>query len=162
MPTVFVNIGSNIEPRRHIQNSLTALREHFGALNVSKCYESQAIGFDGDNFLNLSASFITHLSVARVNGVLHQIEDLAGRERQSGDEAWSSRTLDIDLLLYGDVCGEVDGVELPRPEITEFAHVLLPLCELAGQQLHPILGVSFANLALQVEFKGQSIWEISL
>lgn len=162
MPTVFVNIGSNIEPRRHIQNSLTALREHFGALKVSKCYESQAIGFDGDNFLNLSASFITHLSIASVNDVLHQIEDLAGRQRQSADKTWDSRTLDIDILLYGDVCGKTEGVELPRSEIVEFAHVLLPLCELAGQQLHPVLGISFADLALQIKFSDQSIWEVSL
>jgi len=161
MPTVFVNIGSNIEPRLHIKNSLSALRKRFGALSVSKCYESQAVGFDGDNFLNLSASFSTDLNVTDVNTILHQIEDEAGRERLNG-KAWDSRTLDIDILLYGDICGEVDGIELPRSEIVEFAHVLLPLCELAGNKIHPKLGISFAALSLQTEFTGQSIWEISL
>lgn len=161
MPKVFINIGSNIAPRQHISNSLDALREIFGELNVSKCYESQAVGFDGDNFLNLSASFSTELSVADLNKVLHQIEDAAGRKRLNG-KAWDSRTLDIDILLYGDVCGDVDGVELPRSEILEFAHVLLPLCELAGNQRHPALGVSFAQLVLEATFDGQSIWEVSL
>jgi len=161
MPTVFVNIGSNIKPRLHIKNSLSALRKEFGELHVSKCYESQAVGFDGDNFLNLSASFSTDLSVADVNKTLHQIEDAAGRERLNG-KAWDSRTLDVDILLYGDICGEVDGIELPRSEILEFAHVLLPLCELAGNQLHPKLGISFAALSLETKFIGQSIWEVSL
>lgn len=159
MPKVFVNIGSNIEPRMHIRNSLDALHEKFGELNVSKCYESQAIGFEGDNFLNLSAGFFTELSVADVVSVLHQIEDASGRERLNG-KAWDSRTLDIDILLYGDVFGDVDGVELPRSEILEFAHVLLPLCELAGNQLHPVLGVSFAELIVGAKFDGQSIWEV--
>ena len=161
MPRIFVNIGSNIEPRVNILKSLDALREKFGELQVSKCYESEAVGFEGDNFLNLSAGFITDLSVTEVNRELHSIEDTAGRERLHG-KAWDSRTLDIDMLLYGDMCGSVEGVELPRPEILEFAHVFFPLCELAGSVIHPKLGISFARLLLETEFIGQSIWEVSL
>ena len=161
MPTVFVNIGSNIEPRVHIRNALKALHKEFGEITVSKCYESQAIGFEGDNFLNLSASFTTDLGVSAVNKVLHQIEDATGRERLSG-KAWDSRTMDIDILLYGNICGKVDGVQLPREEILEFAHVLLPLCELAGKRLHPALGVSFSSLLEEEGFTDQSIWEVSL
>lgn len=161
MATVFVNMGSNIESRSHIQNGLNALRKHFGKLNISKCYESKAIGFEGENFLNLAVSFLTELTITELSSVLRKIERAEGRQHREV-KVWDSRTLDIDILLYDDVCGEFDGIELPRSEILEYAHVLLPLCELAGSRLHPALGISFAELSLEVTFAGQSIWEVRL
>ena len=157
MRTVFVSIGGNIEPAKHIPQSLQHLQQHFGELQLSNRYESKAVGFEGDNFINLVVSFSTQASVAEVNQLLHQIEDAEGRERNNG-KAWDSRTLDLDILLFGDLQGDVDGVLLPRPEILEHAHVLLPLCELAGQQLHVATGKTYQQLSQEADFSDQHIW----
>ncbi|GAM55284.1 2-amino-4-hydroxy-6-hydroxymethyldihydropteridine pyrophosphokinase [Vibrio ishigakensis] len=76
--------------------------------------------------------------------VLQQIELDSGRLRENKE--WASRTLDIDILLYDNKAGIIDGVELPRGEITEYAFVLRPLVDVAGQKLHPTLNISYQHI----------------
>jgi len=97
---VFVSIGSNIEPERHIENALKQLESDFQNLEVSKIYSSKSVGFEGDNFLNLMVSFDTELEVTTLYDYLHKLEDAEGRERPNG-KAWDSRTLDLDIMLFG-------------------------------------------------------------
>ncbi len=157
---VFVSIGSNIEPSLHVPQSIKLLEAHFGELQQSNCYESKAVGFDGDNFVNLVVKFKTDKSVADVNKVLHQIEDQEGRIRNNG-KAWDSRTMDLDILLYGDECGFVDSTELPRPEVLDQAHVLMPLVELAPNKVHPQAQLTYAELLLNKQFSSEDIWKIN-
>lgn len=142
--TVYVGIGSNIEPERHVPAGLKALEERFGALRRSRVYRTRAVGFDGDDFLNLVAAFETRESPGAVAAALRSIEEAAGR-RRSGVR-FASRTLDLDMLLYGDRVIRSDGLDVPRGEILEQAFVLGPLAELAPRMHHPELGVSFAEL----------------
>ncbi|MEZ9564571.1 2-amino-4-hydroxy-6-hydroxymethyldihydropteridine diphosphokinase [Vibrio artabrorum] len=144
MTTVYVSIGSNINREHHITESLNALNSRFAPLHISNFYDCEPVGFEGDNFLNLVVGFECNLPVAELAKALHQIELENGRMRET--KAYASRTLDIDILLYGNQVGIVDGVELPRGEITEYAFVLRPLVDVAAHQHHPTLDISFQHL----------------
>ena len=161
MESVFLSLGSNIEPHKNIQLALNLLKAEFGELLLSNIYRSRAVGFDGDDFINLVAQIETDMEIEKLNDVLHFIEDSAGRERLNG-KAFDSRTLDIDILLYGDLQGEHGGIELPRSEILEHAHVLLPLSELAPTKKHPLTGKSYAELWKQFAGDNQRLTEVSL
>jgi len=107
MPRVWVSIGSNQARERSIRGAVQALRERFGELTLSQVYESEAVGFEGHPFYNLVAGFDTGETVGELNAAFRQIEDAFGRVR--GPDKFSPRTLDIDLLTYGDLVGTVDG-----------------------------------------------------
>lgn len=142
MPRVYVSIGSNINPAQNIRSAVRALRAFFGPLEISNVYESEPVGFDGAYFYNLVAVFDTDLQVNDINKRLRQIEDRHGRVR--GDDKFDSRTLDLDVLLYG---GVIDGEHgIPRHEIDEYAFVLKPLSEVAGCETHPKTGRTFAQM----------------
>ena len=144
MATVFLGLGSNIEPRRYIQSALKKLRVVFGELRVSPVYKSAAVGFDGAPFLNLVVEIKTDVAVHVLSARLRKIEDELGRDR--AQPKFSARTIDIDILLYGDEVGVIDGVTLPRSEILKNAFVLCPLADLAPERLHPIAKQSYQSL----------------
>ena len=139
MTEVFVAIGSNVRPEEHVRQAVKLMRERFGALRLSPVYRNKAVGFDGDDFLNLVAAFETPLGVAELAAALDDIELKCGRER--GAARFAPRTLDLDLLLYGD---SVDpAARVPRKEILEYAFVLKPLMDLAAVHRHPETGMSY-------------------
>lgn len=160
MAEVYVSIGSNIDKQKHITACLQELAKHFGGLELSPIYESEAVGFDGDTFFNLVAKFDTELSVGELNDTLKSIEDQYGRDR-SGPK-FSGRTLDIDILTYDNLVGEIDGVQLPRDEITKNAFVLLPLQDIAPDKLHPEQQVSYARLWFFFDKDSQKLWQVHL
>ncbi len=160
MACVFVSIGSNIDKDKNIKACLQDLAEHFSQLQLSPIYESEAVGFSGDNFFNLVAKFTTDLTVGQLNTTLKTIEDNHGRER-SGPK-FSGRTLDIDILTYDDLVGVVDGVCLPRDEITKNAFVLLPMNDIAADVLHPELKVTYARLWFFYDKDKQKLWQVEL
>lgn len=153
MTEVFVSIGSNIEPERHVALALRHLREQFGELRVSPVYRTAAVGFEGEDFLNLVVAFETEFDVDTVDRQLDAIEASAGRSRNAA--RFAPRTLDIDLLLYGDSVIERDGIRVPRREITQYAFMLKPLVDIAGPRKHPQDGRSFAELLEDGNFSGQ-------
>jgi 2-amino-4-hydroxy-6-hydroxymethyldihydropteridine diphosphokinase len=144
MVEVFVGIGSNIEPARHVAEALAALGERFGRLRCSPVYRSKAVGFKGDDFYNLVAAFTTDRNIFAVHDILADIETATGRDR-SGPR-FAPRRIDLDLLLYGDAVRDPPGPVVPRPEILRYAFVLKPLADLAGERRHPIDGRRFAKL----------------
>lgn len=144
MATVYVSIGSNINREHNITESLKALNKQFAPLQISGFYDCEPVGFEGESFLNLVVGFECELPVAELIEILHQIELASGRQRET--KAFASRTMDIDLLLYGHQVGLVDGVELPRGDITKYAFVLRPLVDVAAQESHPTLGISFQQI----------------
>lgn len=144
MPEVFIGAGSNLAPRRHLGAALRALAARFGILRLSPVYRNRPVGFEGEDFLNMVIGFESEETVGEIASALGAIEADNGRTRS--EAKFAPRTLDLDMLLYGDFVGEADGVQLPREEITRYAFVLKPLADLAGEQRHPQLGRSFAEL----------------
>lgn len=136
---VYVSIGSNIAREQNIRGALRALKERYGALTQSHVYETPAEGFDGDAFYNLVAGFDTGESVEQVQRALAAIEAAHGRLR-SGPR-FGARSLDLDLLLYGDLVRHDGGLDIPRGEIVKYAFVLGPLAEIAPDLCHPETGV---------------------
>ncbi|MCC1496649.1 2-amino-4-hydroxy-6-hydroxymethyldihydropteridine diphosphokinase [Alcanivorax sp. 1008] len=158
MTRVYLSFGSNIDRERNIRSGLDALAQHFSQLILSPVYESAAVGFDGEPFLNLVVAIDTDLAVGDLSSLLRAIEADHGRTR--GEKKFASRTLDIDILTYGDRVGLIDGVELPRDEILKHAFVLKPLADIAPAELHPVRGSSYTALLAGKDFSAQSLWQV--
>ncbi|NQX89095.1 MAG: 2-amino-4-hydroxy-6-hydroxymethyldihydropteridine diphosphokinase [Halioglobus sp.] len=144
MARVFLGIGSNIERERSITAGLDALQHLLGDLSLSPVYDSAAVGFSGQPFLNLVVEVDANLSLGQLAAALRRIEETHGRLPDA--PRFSPRQLDIDILTYGDQVGCVDGVQLPREEILENAFVLCPLAKLSPDALHPVVKKSYAAL----------------
>lgn len=149
---VYIGIGSNIEPYRHIPHAIRLLRERFGELRVSPVYACPAVGFNGADFLNLVVGFDTAADIPALLQALRCIESHCGRVR---GERSASRTLDLDLLLYGDAVMDTGEARLPRADILEYAFVLKPLAEIAPEARHPVDGRTFAELWAAFEASDQ-------
>ncbi|MFL0810522.1 MAG: 2-amino-4-hydroxy-6-hydroxymethyldihydropteridine diphosphokinase [Agarilytica sp.] len=155
MAKVVLGVGSNINREENILSGLESLQEFVSAFRTSSTFESPAFGFYGANFFNLVVSGECHMSLRELAARLREIEYEHGRLPDA--EKFSSRYLDIDILLYGDKCGECDGVKLPRSEILEQAYVLRPLAELEPSMCHPELNTDFDTLWAQ--FQGNAkLW----
>ena len=158
MNQIFVGLGSNIERDKYIKAGLTALETRFGEMIISSVYESEAFGFEGDNFYNLVTGFTSDLSLSDLNNELKQIEMDYGRRREA--ERFKSRTLDLDLLLYGDLILHNEIYDLPRSDIEEYAFVLCPLAEIAGNKIHPEKGQTYQMMWDKFDKKQHRIWKV--
>lgn len=132
---VLLSLGSNIDREFHLCAALDALTEAYGDIAMSPVYESSAVGFDGDAFFNMVVAIKTDEPLDAVNQRLKYIEDVCGRDRSQ--PKYSSRSLDIDVLTYGDAHGVVSGIELPRDEVYRHAFVLKPLADLRPEMVAP-------------------------
>lgn len=143
MVQIYLGLGSNIDPEENLRLGICELRDRYGKLAVSAVYRSAAVGFEGPDFLNLVVGCATDQSPGEVNEEIEIIHGKAGRKR--GEEKFSSRPLDIDLLLYGDQVIDAPPLRIPRSDILEYAFVLRPLAELAPGVAHPLTGRTLAD-----------------
>jgi 2-amino-4-hydroxy-6-hydroxymethyldihydropteridine diphosphokinase len=155
---VYLSIGSNIGREGHVGAALDALDKEFTRLILSKVYESTSIGFSGENFYNLVVGIDSVLSVAQLAIIMRSIEQVNGRRRNG--VKFGPRTLDIDILTYDNCAGVIDGVSLPRDEILENAFVLMPLADIAGDDLHPVCQRTYRELADHFDLRGQKLWAV--
>ncbi|WP_394199981.1 2-amino-4-hydroxy-6-hydroxymethyldihydropteridine diphosphokinase [Shewanella waksmanii] len=158
MATIYISIGSNIEPEKYVKAALSELTYHLGAIKCSSVYESEAVGFEGSNFLNMVVGAETDLSIAQVVSLFKEIEQLHGRQR--GAKKFSPRTIDLDLLLYDDQVTETPIV-LPRGEIVYNAFVLWPLAELAPTEVHPVTQKSYQQMWTDFDKSSQHLWPVA-
>ena len=144
MARAYLSLGSNVEPRRYLPVAIAALRERFGDIAVSPAYRSKPVGFDGADFVNLAVGLDTELSPEALNDWLHALEDRHGRRRDV--PRYSDRTLDVDIVLYGERVVDGPGhLQIPRQELRH-AFVLKPLADIAPQARHPVGGQTMAAL----------------
>ncbi len=143
MPEIYLSVGSNVEPERHLRAAAVALADRYGLLRLSPVYRNAAVGFEGDDFLNAVIAFETDAPVAEIAAALGEIEAAHGRRR--GEARFAPRTLDLDLLLYGDAVLDGDPLRLPRDEITRYDFVLRPLLDLEPALADPRSGTPLAD-----------------
>ena len=144
MTRVFVGMGSNVDREASIRAGIADLGARFGKIELSPVYENPAVGFEGDSFYNLVVAFETKLAPEAVEDILHEIERRHGRNR--APRKFAPRTLDLDLLLYGDLVVQNGTLRLPREDIERYAFVLRPLAEIAGGMRHPVTGSTFGQM----------------
>ncbi|MDH5487871.1 MAG: 2-amino-4-hydroxy-6-hydroxymethyldihydropteridine diphosphokinase [Gammaproteobacteria bacterium] len=144
MPRVYVGIGSNIDRETNIRGAVRELTGRYGPLTLSPVYESRALGFEGGDFYNLVAGFNSVETIEQIKEWLLQTESRFGRRRQGNP--FCSRTLDLDLLLYGDTVQHDDKVDLPHPDILRYAFVLRPLADIAPKLMHPEVGLTCSEI----------------
>ncbi|MBT2766969.1 2-amino-4-hydroxy-6-hydroxymethyldihydropteridine diphosphokinase [Stenotrophomonas sp. ISL-67] len=144
MTTVLLSLGSNLQPQQHLHAAVATLRGRFGDIRVSPAYRTAAVGFDGPAFLNNAVAIETDAPLEALDQWLHALEDAHGRDR-SGPR-FSDRTLDIDVVFYGDLIVEGPGhLRIPRPEL-KHAFVLKPLADIAPAFVDPVSGLDLATL----------------
>jgi len=160
MTTVYISIGSNVNPKQHIRSCLRALVLEFNDLDVSPIYQNPAEGFVGDDFLNLVASFETNDSAPEVARKLTLIETLLGRLRAG--EKFGPRTLDIDILLYGDEVIKFGKYAFPRDELVKYPFMLKPLVDISPELTHPATRTPFVELWRELSKKKHTLTEIKL
>ena len=158
MPVLALSIGSNIDPVNNIRCAVKMLRAEFGSIVLSRVYESEAVGFDGEDFMNLAAVVDCDLPLEKILEALKSIENQLGRDR--AQPKFSGRTMDVDILFYGQSSGEECDLKLPRGEITENAFVLLPLSELLPETVHQPTKLTYAQLWQKYDKTRQKLWAI--
>jgi len=143
--TAYFSLGSNIEPEDNIRFAVERLQQDFNQVTTSNLYKSAAVGFDGDDFLNIALAVKTSRSLKELLDYADLLEQEAGRIRIERGR-YDSRTLDVDVVMYGDLQGRYKGRQWPSEDVDKDAHVLLPMSEIAGEKKHPVLGVEFKEL----------------
>jgi len=140
----FVSLGSNIDAEAQLQGAVAAMREEFGELELSPVYRSPAVGFDGDDFLNLIAGFVTDRSALDCAAVMQRLEMEAGRTGEQ--HGFTARPLDLDMVLYGDLIDGSRELRVPRDDVEKYAFVLGPLADIAPDFAHPVTGQTMAQM----------------
>lgn len=140
---VYLGLGSNVDAHRKLGAGLGELEAAFGPVERSPLYRSPAVGFAGNDFLNACCSIRCAMEPGDLKAWLTALEDRHGRRRDL--PKFADRTLDIDILLFGNRVGDFAGLELPRDEILKYAHVLKPLADLAPSVVHPLTGKTIAE-----------------
>ncbi|MEM7228520.1 MAG: 2-amino-4-hydroxy-6-hydroxymethyldihydropteridine diphosphokinase [Planctomycetota bacterium] len=147
--TVYIGLGSNVgDRRRTLNDALRDLEDHpdIAVMRVSRWFETDPVGpITQPPYLNGAAAIGTSLEPHQLLDALLEIERRYGRDRTS-EQRWGPRTLDLDLLLYGERQLRDDHLEIPHPRMHERRFVLEPLCEIAGQVMHPGMTQTVASL----------------
>lgn len=146
--TAYIALGSNLGEREmQIRRALALLVEtpQVEVRRISSFVSNPAVGgpADAPEFLNAAVEVVTALSPATLMKRLLEIEQQLGRERR---EKWSPRTIDLDLVLYGDSIVSTDSLIVPHPLMHERQFVLQPLAEIAPKAVHPVLRRTVADL----------------
>lgn len=159
MPAVYVAVGSNVEPERNLGLATRELRREFPDVRFSPWYRNRAVGFEGADFINLVAGFTTTLPVGEVVTRLQAIESLCGRPREA--PRWAPRSMDLDILLYGDTVCDEPRLKLPRPDLLKRAFMLGPLAALAPHLVHPVEKLTVGELWQRFDRAAHPLVEIA-
>ncbi len=147
MKTVFLGIGTNMGEREdNLCQSVTLIEQQTGrVIAVSSVYETEPWGFQSESsFLNMTVKIETELNPTGLLGRILMIETMMGRLREG--KRYKSRIIDIDILLFGNRIINNKTLVIPHPRLHERRFVLVPLSEIGGEVIHPVLGKSINEL----------------
>ena len=153
MATVYLGLGTNIGNRKeNLTRAIEALSLALGHYTtLSSFIETAPWGFDSDNaFLNCAVAFETELTPLELLDTTERIERELGRTIKSAGGIYHDRTIDIDILLYGNVVIDTPRLTIPHPLMHLRDFVLEPLAEIAPEAIHPALGKSIHQLAAEL------------
>ena len=144
---IFIGLGSNVGDRlSYLQLAVDTIHYEVGSiLKLSSCYETPAMGFEGDPFLNACVEVRTSLSAELVLSKLLQIEERHGRKRFD-DGQYHARTIDLDILFFDDEIIENELLSVPHPRLEQRLFVLHPMVEIAPDFVHPKLKKTTSKL----------------
>jgi 2-amino-4-hydroxy-6-hydroxymethyldihydropteridine diphosphokinase len=157
---VFVAAGSNLEPEKHLAKACAEIRHSWPDATFSKAYRNVAVGFDGPDFINLVTGFSTAQPLEAVIARLRAIETQCGRPRYA--PKWASRTMDLDVLLYGDRVEKTSEYTLPRPDLLKRPYMLGPMAEIAPEVRHPTAGKTIGELWREFDRDGHAMTAVDL
>ncbi len=160
MTRVFVAAGSNVDAVRNLRLVAHEMQRAFGKADFSPAYRNAAVGFEGEDFINYVAGFDTARSVDEVIDELQRIEGLCGRTRDA--PKWAPRSMDLDILLYGDLVIDRPGLVLPRPDLVRRPYMLGPLADIAGEHAHPTTRESIAALWARFDRAAHAMTRVDL
>jgi 2-amino-4-hydroxy-6-hydroxymethyldihydropteridine diphosphokinase len=156
MKKVFLGLGSNLGNRvKKLQIAKQGIEEFIGSvISSSSVYETEPWGFESEGkFLNMVLCVETNLSPSGLLGRILMIESQIGRIRS--DNQYSSREIDIDILLFNnDIVNEI-ALKIPHPRMHERRFVLVPLCEIGSEIIHPVLNKSIESLLKDCKDQGK-------
>ena len=156
--TTYLSLGSNIGDRtNNLKNAINSIENLVGKVNkISKFYENPAVGFDGNNFVNICIEVVTFLSPNDLLNSLLNIENEYGRRRLKSGE-YSSRIIDIDIIFYENLSINQNGLVIPHPRMQSRHFVLIPMCDLNPDFIHPILGLKTSKLLDDLEIRNDIV-----
>ena len=154
--TVYISLGSNLGAKKlHLQKAIFLISKSLGIVRkISPIYASPSWGFKSDDFLNACLSLETSLSPDDLLGELMHIEKSLGRQRGTS-ESYQNRTIDLDIIYYGNVVVENEHLVIPHPKMAERRFVLRPLSDIAPQFYHPKLKKDSRNLLQECRDKSE-------
>jgi len=143
----FISAGSNIDPGKNIRKALIELARQVRVLGISTVYMTEPEGRPAQpKFYNCVVAVDCPMPPVELKyKVLRLIEDSLGRKR--GEDKYAERTIDLDLILYGDLVVNTDAMRLPDPQILERPFIAIPLRELSPGLVLPGLNVSIDDVA---------------
>jgi 2-amino-4-hydroxy-6-hydroxymethyldihydropteridine diphosphokinase len=135
---IYISIGSNKGDKfKNLQNAIDLIHQKLGyVLSISRVYKTEALGFEGDEFLNACLIVETHLKPKIAMQVLLKIEKELGRVREKS-KGYESRIIDLDIIFYEDEVINTKLLTIPHPEMHKRRFVLQPLSDIAPQVVHP-------------------------
>lgn len=160
MTPVYVAAGSNIEPEKNLAHACAEIVHTWPDAVFSKAYTNKAVGFEGPDFINLVVGFHTAHPLDFVISRLRAIETRCGRPRYA--PKWASRTMDLDVLLFGDRVEKTADYTLPRPDLLKRPYMLGPMAEIAPQVKHPTAGKTIGELWAEFERDGHDMVPVTL
>lgn len=147
MHTTYIGFGSNIGNRlSFIRNALHVLSQTDGITikKISSLYETEPVGNENqDKFLNGVVAIETKFSPQTLLTTLKNIETKTGRQHR---KRWGPREIDLDVLIYGEMCLQTPELIIPHPEMHNRRFVLTPLAEIAPSLVHPVLNVRIIDM----------------
>jgi 2-amino-4-hydroxy-6-hydroxymethyldihydropteridine diphosphokinase len=148
MARAFIGVGSNIDPEANVQKALKELASHVRILKISTFYRTNPENRpEQPQYYNGVVEIETDFFPADLkHGILRIIEENLGRKR--GEDRYSSRTIDLDLLIYDDLATKTDDLLLPDPEITERPYLIFPLLEMDPELFIPGKGKPLKDVSL--------------
>jgi 2-amino-4-hydroxy-6-hydroxymethyldihydropteridine diphosphokinase len=160
MTAVYVAAGSNVDPVRNLERACAEIARSWPDARFSRAFRNAAVGFDGPEFVNLVVGFTTDQPLAAVLARLHEIETACGRPRNA--PKWASRTMDLDILLYGELIEKTAEYTVPRPDLVKRPFMLGPMAEIAPDVRHPATHKTMAELWREFDRDGHVMTPVTI